>query len=80
LDFQAAFDNISHTYLFQILQAYGFSEAFQERIKSMYEGATAAIQINGNISSTIPVKLNTTRVPAKYATICVVLKSPPMYA
>jgi Fe-S cluster assembly ATPase SufC len=56
LDFQAAFDNISHTYLFQILQAYGFSEAFKKRIKTMYEGATAAVQINGNISSTIPVK------------------------
>jgi hypothetical protein len=25
LDFEAAFDNISHTYLFKMLKAYGFS-------------------------------------------------------
>ena len=55
LDFKAAFD-ISHTYLFTMLKAYGFSEKFQQRIKSMYEGATSSVQINGHISSSIPIQ------------------------
>jgi hypothetical protein len=55
LDFQAAFDNISHTYLYKILKAHGFDENFQRQIKSMYEGETAPVQINGHISSPIPI-------------------------
>jgi hypothetical protein len=55
LDFQVAFDNISHTYLYKILRAHGFDEKFQGQIKSMYEGTTASVQINGHISSPIPI-------------------------
>jgi hypothetical protein len=55
LDFQAAFDNLSHTYLYRILSAHGLGEKFQGQIKSMYEGATASVQINGHISSPIPI-------------------------
>jgi hypothetical protein len=54
LDFKAAFDNISHKYLFKMIKAYGFSERFQQQIKSMYEDATSSVQINGHISSSIP--------------------------
>lgn len=32
IDFKEAFDNISHTYLFALLKAYGFSEQSQQRI------------------------------------------------
>ena len=56
LGFKAAFDKISHTYLFQILKPYGVNEAFQNRIKSMYERATASVQINGNVSRPIRIK------------------------
>jgi hypothetical protein len=56
LDFKAAFDNISHTYLFKMFKAYAYSERFQQRIKSMYEGSTSSVQINGHISSSIPIK------------------------
>jgi hypothetical protein len=55
LDFQAAFDNISHTYLYKIIRAHGFDEKFQRQINSMNEGATASLQINGHISSPIPI-------------------------
>jgi hypothetical protein len=54
LDFRAAFDKISHSYLFAILKAKGFSKGFQKRIQSMYEGATSSVIINGHISSPIP--------------------------
>ena len=56
LDFKAAFDNISHSYLFKTLKAYGFSEGFQQRFKSMYEGSTSSVQINGHISSPVPIR------------------------
>jgi hypothetical protein len=56
LDFKEAFDNISHSYLFTILNIYGFSEGFQQRIKSMYEGATLSVQMNGHTSSPITIR------------------------
>jgi hypothetical protein len=55
LDFRAAFDNSSHSYLFAMLKAYGFSEGFQKRIKSMYEGATSSVLVNGHKSSPKPI-------------------------
>jgi exonuclease III len=56
LDFQAAFDNISHTYLYAILEAHGLNADFQKHIRSMYDGATTSIQINGHISSPITIQ------------------------
>ena len=56
IDFKEAFDKISHSYLFTILKKYGFSEKFQQRIRSMYENATSTIQINGHQSSPIPIR------------------------
>jgi hypothetical protein len=47
LDLRSAFDCISHHYLFQILAGYGISEWFIDRLRSMYENATASLQING---------------------------------
>jgi hypothetical protein len=41
LDFQAAFDNISHQYRFQTLDRYGFSGSFRRRIRHKYENATS---------------------------------------
>jgi hypothetical protein len=40
-EFQATFDNISHQYLFQILERYRFSARFQRRIRNIYENATS---------------------------------------
>jgi hypothetical protein len=56
LDFQAAFDNTSHQYLFQILETYGFSARFQRRIRNTYENATSSIHINGHTSSPISIR------------------------
>jgi len=49
MDFKEAFDRISHEYLFTILRSYGFSDAFVEHIKHMYNNATSVVQINGHI-------------------------------
>jgi hypothetical protein len=54
LDFQDAFDRISHKYLFQILHNYGINPRFIERIKNLYENTTATVQINGTMAWPIP--------------------------
>ena len=58
LDFQAAFDRISHKYLEETLHAYGFSKPFIHRIMGLYRNATTEIQINGFRSNSIPIKLS----------------------
>jgi hypothetical protein len=56
LDFQQAFDRIAHQYLFYILQKYGISVWFVERIHALYDQATASVQINGYLVGSIPVQ------------------------
>jgi hypothetical protein len=56
LDFDSAFDRISHAYLFNILRRYGISQVFIERIRNLYDGAMAAIQINGVMKGRIPIR------------------------
>jgi hypothetical protein len=56
LDFKAAFDKISHTYLVTILKSHGSSDAFIEGIKHMYTNATLAVEINGHISGPIQIR------------------------
>jgi hypothetical protein len=51
LDFQNAFDSISHQYLFQIPQPYGITAWFIERIKALYTNAKARRQ-NGKTTGT----------------------------
>ena len=50
LDFQEAFDRISHHYLFNILRSHGFSNWFVERIKRIYDEAGSSVQPNGHIA------------------------------
>jgi hypothetical protein len=56
LDFKEAFDNIAHSYLYATLETYGFSACFQRRLRQLYENATSSVQINGNVSSPLPMK------------------------
>jgi hypothetical protein len=56
LDFKDAFDNISHTYLFSLLHAYGFSTHLQTCIRDIYTGATSHVKVNGHISRPIPIR------------------------
>jgi len=55
LDFEGAFDRISHYYLFHIFRRYGISHWYIERIRNLYDGATASIQINGTLKGHIPI-------------------------
>src|SRR5215510_2883532 len=55
LDFKQAFDRISHQYLFKILQAYGITTWFLDRIKTLYTNVSAAVQINGTMTDHFPI-------------------------
>jgi len=55
LDFKEAFDKVSHTYLWDTLRRYGFSEKFLELIRRLYTNAASVVQINGHISGEIPI-------------------------
>ena len=59
LDFQHAFDRISHRYLFQILHRYDISEWFIERLHALYENGTASVQIKYVTLCTLPAHLRT---------------------
>jgi retron-type reverse transcriptase len=53
LDFQNAFDNISHDYLFAILRSYGLSDQFVSSIRHLY---ASSVQINGHLHGPIPIR------------------------
>jgi len=55
IDFKDAFDNISHDYLFQLLEIYGFSKQTQTRISQMYKDATSSVYINGHRMGKFPI-------------------------
>jgi hypothetical protein len=55
IDFKDAFDNISHGYLFHLLEIYGFSTKFQRCVRNMYGRATSSVQINGHRTGKIPI-------------------------
>ena len=44
IDFQVAFDNLSHEYLFEVMRKYGFSERFRKCIWNIYRNATSSVQ------------------------------------
>jgi len=56
IDFRAAFDNISYSYLMSMFNAHGFSDCIQQRIMGTYNAAASEVQINGFRSSLIQIK------------------------
>jgi hypothetical protein len=55
IDFQGAFYNLSHEYLFEALCKFGFSERFRKRIWNIYN-STSSVQINCYRSCPFPIK------------------------
>jgi len=47
LDFTAAFDGISHTYLFRMLKCYGYCVKFITLIQAQYDKTFPSVQIIG---------------------------------
>lgn len=44
-EFQGAFYNVSHEYLFEVLYKYGFSEHLMQRIWNIYNNSTSLVQL-----------------------------------
>jgi hypothetical protein len=55
LDFQQAFDRISHDYLFQVLGRYGISPCFLERLQAIFDQMKASVQINVTLVGPIAI-------------------------
>jgi len=56
LDFSAAFDNISHAYIEEVLRANGSSNWITDCLMRLYEGTASEVQIDGFCSSLIPTR------------------------
>jgi hypothetical protein len=56
LDFQHAFDRLSHEYIYTILHSYGLSNSFVTRIQALYSEAKSTVQINGHLHGPIPTQ------------------------
>jgi hypothetical protein len=52
-DFKEAFDKIAHTYLYGVLEQYGFGACMIGNIRKLYEGAESVAQINGFLSQPV---------------------------
>ena len=56
IDFEKAFDSVSHTFLKQILKLYNFGPSIQKWIKICYNHANASILVNVFLSETFRVE------------------------
>jgi len=54
LDFKEFFDDISHTYLFELLRGIPFGQCFRQRMRRMFEN-TSKIRMNGQRTSPIQI-------------------------
>ena len=50
LDIEKAFDKISHTYLYKVLEKFGFGTHLISMIKTLYNNAESSVLVNGFIS------------------------------
>ncbi|KAL0150101.1 hypothetical protein M9458_054528, partial [Cirrhinus mrigala] len=55
LDFEKAFDRVSHQYLFQVLQKMGFPERFIAWVGLLYKGLVSKILVNGHLSKAVNI-------------------------
>lgn len=55
LDQEKAFDRIDHKFLFSVMKAFGFGDAFISMVKLLYKDATCMIKMVGGFS--VPVKV-----------------------
>ncbi|KAJ1518795.1 hypothetical protein ONE63_011592 [Megalurothrips usitatus] len=51
LDISGAFNTVKWDYMWRVLRMYGVGESVIELIKSMYEGATTRVRVNGRLTA-----------------------------
>lgn len=55
LDFEKAFDRVSHQYLFQVLQKMGFPDRFIAWVGLLYRDITSKITVNGHLTKAVNI-------------------------
>lgn len=55
LDFEKAFDRVSHQYLFQVLLKMGFPERFVAWVGLLYRGITSKFVVNGHLTKAVDI-------------------------
>ena len=50
VDFEKAFDSVSHNFLFKVLELFGFGQSFCSWVKTMYNGISSCV-MNGGFST-----------------------------
>jgi hypothetical protein len=56
LDFQHAFESITHEYMFTKLRSYGLSDHFVTLLQNLYTDAISFVQINRHLHGPIPIR------------------------
>ena len=56
LDFQKAYDTVSHHFLFQVMHAFGILDYFYYQIQLLFTGAEASVHINGRATGSFPLQ------------------------
>jgi exonuclease III len=56
LDAKKAFDSVDHQYIEETLQIYGFGNEFIKTFKTLYNGLTARVMVNGYSSNAINIQ------------------------
>ena len=56
LDFEKAFDRVSHQYLFQVLQKMGFPGRFIKWVGLLYQEISSRVIVNGHLTKAIDVR------------------------
>ncbi|KAK7893054.1 hypothetical protein WMY93_022206 [Mugilogobius chulae] len=55
LDFEKAFDRVSHQYLFEVLRKVGLPERFIEWVGLLYRGISSKFIVNGHLTKAVPI-------------------------
>lgn len=55
LDFEKAFDRVSHQYLFRVLQKMGFPERFISWVGLLYRGISSRFLVNGHLTKAVDI-------------------------
>ena len=56
VDFQKAFDSLSHTYIYNSMKLFGFGDSILNWIKQFFQGRDAVVMMRGNLTDRIYLK------------------------
>ena len=58
-DFEKPFDSIDHSFMFAVIEKFGFSPEFVHWIRTLYNGAESSVMNNGHSTGYFPLERGT---------------------